>query len=242
MHEKYVISGPLFVGSFLSRPNRFTALLKTEEGTLRCHLRDPGRLTELLVPGRDVIFRKIEGPGRKTEGEVIGIWSGRTWVLVNSSMHSDIARWLIESNYIDELKGWSIEKAEWKYGRSRIDFLLSKEGEKGLLEVKGCTLVKEGVALFPDAPTERGRRHVLELIRAIKENFEAFILFLVTRGDAEKFSPNWETDPEFSRALTLAQKSGIKVIAYCLDFDGRALVPKRELEVFLTPQPEYSDA
>lgn len=232
---RYVITGSLLRGTFLSRSNRFTVLVKTAKGTLRCHLRDPGRLTELLVPGRDVIFRKVKDPNRKTRGEVIGVWSGKTWVLVNSSMHSSIARWLIKSNYIEDLKGWSIEKAEWKYRNSRIDFLLSKKEEKGLLEVKGCTLVKEGVALFPDSPTERGRRHVLDLIKAKKEGFKAFILFLVTRGDADKFSPNWKTDPEFSKALILANKVGVKTIAYCLDFNGRTLVPKKEIEVvFLT--------
>jgi sugar fermentation stimulation protein A len=209
-------------------------MIKLEEDIIKCHLRDPGRLTELLVRGREVILRKIVDPNRKTRGEVIGVRSNETWVLVNSSLHSDIARWLIEAGFVEELRGWSIKKAEWKYGRSRIDFLLEKGGKKGLLEVKGCTLVENGLALFPDAPTERGRRHVLELIKAREEGFETSILFLVVRGDAEAFSPNWDMDPEFSISLVRAYEAGVKVMAYCLNFDGRALEPKRRLKLILS--------
>jgi len=231
--SKYIICGKLTRGTFLSRPNRFTAIVKAKDEVLRLHLRDPGRLTELVVPGREVIFRRIEDLKRKTKGEVIGIRSDGKWVLVNSSLHSKIAQWLMEAGYIEELRGWRIGKAEWKYGKSRIDFLISKGRERGLLEVKGCTLVRKGVALFPDAPTERGRRHVLELIKAKKEGLNANILFLVLRGDANIFSPNWETDPEFSSNLVLAHKAGINIMAYCLDFDGKALEPKKRLKLVL---------
>ena len=231
--SQYTIAGPLTRGTFLSRPNRFTAMIKVDDKTLRLHLRDPGRLTELLIPGREVIFRRIDDPSRKTRGEVMGIRSDGTWVLVNSSLHSKIAKWLIEADHIEELRGWNIEKAEWKYGKSRIDFLLTRVRERGLLEVKECTLVRKGVALFPDSPTERGSRHVLELINAKKEGFNASILFLVLRGDATEFSPNWDTDPKFSRNLVLAHKTGVNVIAYCLNFNGRALEPKIRLRVIL---------
>jgi len=232
--SKYIVCGQLARGTFLSRPNRFTAIVKAKDEALRLHLRDPGRLTELVVPGREVIFKRIDDVSRKTKGEIIGIRSNDTWVLVNSSLHSKIARWLIEAGYIEELRGWRIERAEWKYGKSRIDFLLTKGRKRGLLEVKGCTLVRKGVALFPDAPTKRGKRHVLELIKANEEGLNANILFLVLRGDANSFSPNWDTDPEFSRSLVLAYKAGVNIIAYCLEFDGRALEPKKELKLVLS--------
>ncbi len=235
--SKYIIEGPLIRGTFLSRPNRFTAVIMVNGEVLRCHLRDPGRLTELLIRGREVVLRKTEGIDRKTRGEVIGIKSNGTWALVNSSLHSKIARWLIEAGHIEELRGWSIKKTEWKYGKSRIDFLLERGVKKGLLEVKGCTLVRDGVALFPDAPTERGSRHVLELMNAKREGFEASMLFLVVRGDAEKFSPNWEMDPKFSRNLKRAYEAGVNVIAYCLNFDGKALEPKKKLDVVLDQVP-----
>jgi len=233
--SKYIICGKLTRGTFLSRPNRFTAIVKAKDEILRLHLRDPGRLTELVVLGREVIFRRIEDLKRKTKGEAIGIRSDGKWVLVNSSLHSKIAQWLVEAGYIEELKGWRIEKAEWKYGKSRIDFLTNKERERGrgLLEVKGCTLVMEGVALFPDAPTERGRRHVLELIKAKKEGLNANILFLVLRGDANIFSPYWKTDPEFLSNLVLAHKAGVNIMTYCLGFDGKALEPKKRLKLVL---------
>ncbi len=230
---KYTIAGPLVIGTFLSRPNRFTAMVKAGDEILGLHLMDPGRLTELLVQGREVIFRKVDARSRKTRGEVIGIRSDDTWVLVNSSLHSKIARWLIEAGLIEELRGWSIKKAEYKYGRSRIDFLLEKGGDRGLLEVKGCTLVKNGIALFPDAPTQRGRRHVIELIEARREGFETSILFLVTRVGAKAFSPNWDMDPNFSSSLVQACEAGVNVMAYCLNFDGKALEPKKRLKVIL---------
>ncbi len=220
-------------GKFVSRPNRFTALIRVGEEVWKYHLRDPGRLTELLIPGREVTLRIAERPRRKTRGEVMGIKFDGTWVLVNSSLHSDIARWLIEGGYIEALKGWRIKRREFKLKKSRIDFLLEKEGKLCLLEVKGCTLVRGGLALFPDAPTERGRRHVLELMSARKEGYEACILFLVTREDARMFSPNWEVDSEFSKSLLIASKEGVRLISYKLGFNGSTLFPRGELEVFL---------
>ncbi|HTX61269.1 MAG TPA: DNA/RNA nuclease SfsA, partial [Methanobacterium sp.] len=114
-----------------------------------------------------------------------------------------------------ELEGYSIEKREYTYGNSRLDFLLSNSNNKKLLlEVKGCTLVENGLAKFPDAPTIRGKRHVEELVKARKEGLESAVLFLILRDDVLKFSPNWEMDPEFSKAIKIAQKKGVKIIAY----------------------------
>lgn len=227
------IQGVLIECSFLRRPNRFTAVVEVGGREVACHLRDPGRLEELLIPRTAVLIRHTR-EGRKTRCEVVAVEKGGNLVFVNSGLHQPIVSWLLQEGLIGELRGCQVLKKEWKYGDSRIDFLLSRdEGRKVLLEVKGCTLVREGVALFPDAPTERGRKHVEELRRSLEEGYEACVLFLVTRGDARSFAPNESTDPEFSEALKQAVAAGVKALAYSVSFDGRSIHPVRQLQVQL---------
>ncbi len=163
-------------GNFVDRPNRFTVTFKRDGKLENAHLRDPGRLKELLLPDVDLLLRPaLNTSKRKTKYDVIGVLKDNLWVLINSGFHSDIANDLIDSQIIDEFKGYFVQKREYTYGKSRIDFLLNNENnERMLVEVKGCTLVEEGFAKFPDAPTTRGKRHVEELIKALKiEDFRA---------------------------------------------------------------------
>lgn len=207
----------LLAGTFLERPNRFTVKFKMGEVSELAHLRDPGRLTELLTPDVKLLLRPALNPAnRKTKYDVLAVFHESRWVLINSGFHSDIAAELIESGLINEFKGYRVEKREYTYGNSRLDFLLTDidEDEKLLLEVKGCTLVEEGLAKFPDAPTLRGKRHVEELITAKYEGFNAAVLFLIMRDDPVEFSPNWEMDGEFSNTLKLALEKGVIVVAY----------------------------
>jgi sugar fermentation stimulation protein A len=208
----------LIQGKFLERPNRFLVLFETDGKSREAHLRDPGRLKELLIPGTPLLLRAAQNPHRKTGYDVIAVWKDEIWVLLNSGFHSDLAAELIEADIIPEFSGYKIKKREYTYGKSRIDFLLGRNLPSGnedmLLEVKGCTLVEGGWAKFPDAPTERGKRHVEELIKAKKEGLNAAILFLIIREDARIFSPNWEMDPDFSAALEQASQKGVKIIAY----------------------------
>lgn len=219
----------LLTGTFRERPNRFTVKFNMGKETESAHLRDPGRLTELLTPNVKLLLRPAQNTtNRKTRYDVLAVLNEGRWVLINSGFHSDIAAELIESGMVDGFKGYSIEKREYTYGNSRLDFLLSTQtegdllstqtgggtGEKLFLEVKGCTLVEEGHAKFPDAPTLRGKRHLEELIKAKQEGFNSAVLFLIMRDDAVEFSPNWEMDPEFSKALKIAQEEGVMIIAY----------------------------
>jgi sugar fermentation stimulation protein A len=206
----------LINGNFVDRPNRFTVTFKYGNKIENAHLRDPGRLKELLVPNADLILRPaLNTANRKTKFDVIGVLKDDLWVLINSGFHSDIAADLIESQIIDEFKGYFVEKREYTYGKSRIDFLLSdKDGKKMLVEVKGCTLVEDGLAKFPDAPTSRGKRHVEELIKAKKEGLKSAVLFLIFCEDAKCFSANFKMDPDFSNALGEASKEGVNIIAY----------------------------
>jgi len=205
----------LIQGTFVDRPNRFMVTFKHGNKFKNAHLRDPGRLKELLKPDVNLILRPVvNNSKRKTKYDVIGVLKENLWVLINSGFHSDIAADLINQQIIDEFKGYSVKKREYNYGKSRIDFLITNENEKMLLEVKGCTLVEDGLAKFPDAPTIRGKRHVEELISAKKQDINASILFLITCEDARLFSPNFEMDPEFSIALQNAYNEGVKIIAY----------------------------
>lgn len=219
----------LIAGKFVDRPNRFTVTFQRNNKMENAHLRDPGRLKELLTPNADLLLRPALKLGnRKTKFDVIGVLKDNLWVLINSGFHSDIAAGLIDSQIIDEFKNYFVQKREYTYGKSRIDFLLSNsDEEKMLVEVKGCTLVEDGLALFPDAPTSRGKRHVEELIKAAENGLSASILFLIMCEDAEYFSPNFKMDPAFSNALNDAYQKGVNMIAYSFKNNYR----KRSLEI-----------
>ena len=207
----------LIHGKFIERPNRFVVVFETEPGlTEIAHLRDPGRLKELLIPGAKLLLRKAApNPKRKTKYDVIAVFNQDIWVLINSGFHSDIAADLIESGLIKELSNYSILRREYTYGKSRIDFLLTNQEKfKMLLEVKGCTLVEEGLAKFPDAPTLRGKKHLEELSHSILDGYKAAVLFLIIRNDAIEFTPNTAMDPDFSAALGNAMENGVLIIAY----------------------------
>lgn len=205
----------LISGNFIERPNRFTVVFGIDDKLEKAHLKDPGRLRELLTPNAKLLLEAASDlSDRKTKYDVVAVLKDDVWVIINSGFHSDIAADLIESGKIKEFKGYFVEKREYTHGKSRIDFLLSNNEKEMLVEVKGCTLVKNGVALFPDAPTSRGRKHIKELTRAKKEGLDSAVLFLIMREDALEFSPNYKMDPDFSRALLDAYQNGVLVIAY----------------------------
>lgn len=208
----------ILIGIFVERPNRFLVHFKinsTDKNIEMAHLRDPGRLKELLTPNVKLLLRKASNPNRKTGYDVIAAHHNNQWILINSGFHSDIASELIESGIIGEINDYSIQRREFSYGKSRIDFLLTTNKSKHmLLEVKGCTLVEDGLAKFPDAPTVRGKKHLDELSSSTKNGYEAAVLFLIIRDDAEEFTPNTPMDPDFAASLKNADENGVKIIAY----------------------------
>jgi sugar fermentation stimulation protein A len=208
----------IFSGIFVERPNRFLVHFKinsTDNDFEMAHLRDPGRLKELLIPNVKLLLRKASNPNRKTGYDVIAVCNNNQWILINSGFHSDIASELIESGMIGDINDYSIQRREFSYGNSRIDFLLKSNSSKPmLLEVKGCTLVEDGLAKFPDAPTIRGKKHLDELSCSTKKGYEAAVLFLIIRDDAEEFTPNNLMDPDFTASLKNADENGVKIIAY----------------------------
>lgn len=214
----YKFNENLIHATFLERLNKFLIKAKIDDEITYCHLHDPGRLEEILKRGRKILLIEKEGK-RKTRYDVIAVWLNE-WVAIHSGYHSMLAQKLLENKLIEKLEEYEIEKREYVYKKSRIDFLL-KNKKKCLLEVKGCTLVKDGIALFPDAPTGRGRRHVEELRKAIHEGYNVAILFLIMRK-ANYFSPNWDMDEKFSIALKKAYEEGANIFACRIKFDGKA--------------------
>jgi len=225
----YKFNEKFIQAEFVRRLNKFLVEVRIGNKIAKAHLHDPGRLREILTEGRKLLLIE-KGGRRKTNYDVI-LASMENWVLIHSGYHSMLAEKILGEKLIEELAKYEIEKREFKYGKSRIDFLLANKN-KCLLEVKGCTLLKNNTALFPDAPTERGRRHILELIKAKNDGYDVAILFLVMR-DARKFTPNWQIDEKFSMALKEAYGKGVKIIACKIKYKDKALYYDGKIKVVI---------
>jgi sugar fermentation stimulation protein A len=212
-------------GTLIERPNRFLAIVEIEENgnkkQEKVHVHDPGRLTDVLYPGNRVLLRKADNPKRKTGWDMIAGKIGVNWILINSAFHRQISGWVIENGVVDILSNAESILPEQKYGDSRLDYLILKEGKSIWLEVKGCTLAEGRIASFPDAPTTRGKRHLEELIKARSEGHEAAVLILVLRPEAECFTANGIIDPAFTETFEKALEAGVKVFPLLFSFkDG----------------------
>ena len=227
------IKGKTIRGVFQERPNRFLALVKVENRILPSFLPNPGRMHELLTPGTEVILREVLKENRKTDYDLIGVFYNAQMVSVDSRVPNKLVLEALKNRDIEELSQYNTIKPEYGYGHTRFDFFLANGHESCLLEVKSCTLVKDGVAMFPDAETERGRRHVRDLVKAKKEGYRACVLFIVQRTDAQVFSPNDETDPEFGRVLREAAAEGVEVYAYYSEFAENRITLKGKVRVEL---------
>lgn len=203
-------------GIFLSRPNRFIAKVKIGETEETVHVKNTGRCKELLITGCKVYLAESDNPLRKTRYDLIAVEKQRDKkgpLLINmdsQAPNTAAEEWLIGGFFPENAK----LRREVKYGDSRFDFYIETENEKAFLEVKGVTLEKNGIALFPDAPTIRGVKHINELIKAKENGFSAYILFIIQMDGIYTFTPNTETHPEFSAALKDAAEKGVKILAY----------------------------
>lgn len=227
------LSGPLVETRFIERPNRFLLVLEVPDATsgtgrtpraertpgggrVEAHLADPGRLKELLLPGRRVWVRHAAAPGRKTDWSAVLVETpdGDGLTSVDTTLPNRLVHAALEAGALDEFDGWTLERREFPLGRSRIDFLLAADdGRKLALEVKSVTLVQDDVALFPDAITARGARHVRELTEvAGRDGWEAAILFVLQRSDARRIHAARAIDPDFADALAGAKDAGVRVL------------------------------
>jgi len=200
---------------FVRRPNRFQGFVEYEGEVIMTHVPNTGRIQEILLPGATVILRKEDNPARKTAFSLIAAYKGEALINIDSQIPNKVVEEALLSGHIPELRKYSIIQREKTYKKSRFDFLLeTPEGEKFYLEVKGVTLEEDGRASFPDAPTERGTKHINELMDAYDEGYGAGVIFVLQMANMKEFSPAYEKDPLFSSTLYKASQHGVRVMAY----------------------------
>ena len=198
-------------GKFISRPNRFIANIEIDGKTQVCHVKNTGRCKELLVPGVAVYVQETENPERKTKYDLISVYKGEQLINMDSQAPNKVfGEWAQNSGYF---KNITLIKPECKYKNSRFDFYIEADGRKIFVEVKGVTLENDGVVSFPDAPTERGVKHIKELEEAVENGYDACIFFIIQMTDCRYFVPNKTTHPEFADALVSAGNSGVDIKA-----------------------------
>lgn len=203
----------VITGKFKSRPNRFIAMVEIDGKIEKCHVKNTGRCKELLLPDAEVYLEKGDNPNRKTAYDLVGVKKGERMINMDSQApNKAVKEWLEKEVYFKHI---TYLKPECKYGNSRIDFYLeTAEGRKIFIEVKGVTLEENGIARFPDAPTERGIKHIQELQEAVTDGYEAYILFVIQMKEILHFEPNDRTHKAFGDALREAAEHGVGVLAY----------------------------
>ena len=207
-------------GKFINRPNRFIAYVEVADRMETVHVKNTGRCRELLLPGNTVGIQRSDNETRKTKYDLISVYKkGSGWVNIDSQAPNKVVgEWLEKQEY-------DYVKPEYVYGNSRIDFYMEKGAKKYLMEVKGCTLEIDGAGYFPDAPTERGTKHLRELIKAVSEGYNCYIAFVIPMEGVKMVYPNAAMDKEFAEAFYEAQAAGVKVLNLA------CRVEKDELEV-----------
>lgn len=200
----------IYKGIFLERPNRFIAICEIDGKKEICHVKNTGRCRELLQKGATVYLEKSSNPNRKTQYDLVSVQKNSKLINMDSQMPNYVVVESLNKIFDDII----FVKQEYKYGNSRFDIYVETKTEKIFVEVKGVTLENDGVVRFPDAPTERGIKHLKELQKAVKEGYKACVVFLVQMQDVKYFEPNYETHPEFAKELKNAYENGVEILVY----------------------------
>lgn len=214
-------------GEFIDRPNRFIANCKIDGKMEVCHVKNTGRCKELLVNGATVYLQKSDNPNRKTKYDLIAVQKGDRLINMDSQIVNYVAL-----EYLPQLFDNIIKvKPECKYGNSRLDIYVETETDKIFVEVKGVTLENDGVVRFPDAPTERGVKHLKELQKAVTEGYKAYVMFVVQMDNVSYFEPNRETHPEFADTLKEVSENGVQILAYECDVTPESITIKNQIPI-----------
>ena len=218
-------------GKFVRRINRFLVCAQCGEELLYAHCPNPGRMWEILLPGREIVLEKSSNPSRSTRYTLVAAMYRENTVLLHSGRASQIAENLIFPALYADLH--EVQK-EVRVGRSRLDFLINYTDRRAYVEVKACTLVEHGVAMFPDAPTERGAKHLRELAALSAQGYNCHLLFIIMHPDARLFVPNFHTDPLFSRILIeAAPQISIRAVSVRTDRDGAVSIENTNVPICL---------
>ncbi|MFT4146290.1 MAG: DNA/RNA nuclease SfsA [Mobilitalea sp.] len=228
---------------FHQRPNRFIAECELEGKIVKAHVRNTGRCRELLIPGCKVYLEEDLRSGRKTQHTLIGVEKSGSMINMDSLAPNKAFREAILNGRI-QLPGFgealTLLKAETRFGDSRFDFYMESDTQKAFIEVKGVTLEEEGIAMFPDAPTERGIKHIYELCRAAKEGYLAYLVFVIQMKKIRYLTPNWATHSAFGEALDIAKKSGVTILAYDCYVTADEIRLDKPIEVKIKPDETTS--
>jgi len=227
---KQLLYSNIYEGKFIKRLNRFIAEVMVDGKKTICHVKNTGRLKELLTEEAIVYLEKSNNPMRKTGYSLISVQKDNRIVNIDSQAPNKVLYEALTNREIN-LPGFdniTCIKQESTYGSSRFDFYLESKNRKAYIEVKGVTLEDKGVAKFPDAPTIRGVKHIYELVDAKKNGFDAYVVFIIQMNNINSFTPNDETHKELGEALRFAKHSGVKIMAYecdvspdCIKFNGK---------------------
>ena len=219
----------IVTGTFISRPNRFIAMVDVSGTVERCHVKNTGRCRELLVKGVTVYLSVPDNPNRSTPYDLVAVMKGDRLINMDSQIPNAVAaESLREIPMFSRVTGI---RREYTYGNSRIDIFAADDDNRYLVEVKGVTLEDYGVVRFPDAPTERGVKHVRELISSMKDGYVPCLLFVIQMDDVRYFEPNRATDPEFADALKEAKDAGVNILAYTCNVTPDSMTLKDPVEV-----------
>lgn len=231
----------LSTGFLVERLNRFVARVRDQQGCEKLvHVASSGRMTEIMVPGAPVVVRGTGRPGLKTSGTLALVEHNGTWVSVDTAQPGRLLRAALAEQLLDPFQCYSSVTPEYRYGESRIDFMLDGENQPPcLLEVKSVTSALslpdgQRVALFPDAPTSRGARHLLELAKALRTGYRSAVVFVAQRSDVTAVAP-WETvDSQFATTLRLVSSEGVEVYAWKLDVSPERIALGHSIPVDLS--------
>jgi sugar fermentation stimulation protein A len=199
-------------GRFISRPNRFIAYVEIDGKAETVHVKNTGRCKELLTDNANVYLSVSDNPQRKTKYDLIAVKKGELLINMDSKIPNDVCERWLKKGFLFSRN--AIIKREYTYKKSRFDFYIEDGERKIFLEVKCCTLENNGIASFPDAPTERGIKHIKELISALDDGYEAYIFFVIQMKGVTEFRPNDTTHKAFGDALREAKSKGVKILAY----------------------------
>lgn len=218
-------------GTFKRRLNRFLAEVIIEGRTEQVHVRNTGRCKEILIGGTKVFLEKSDNSLRKTKYSIISACKGNMLINIDSQIPNTVVLESINDGKIEDFSNLIDIKKEKTYKNSRFDIYYKRDnGQEGFIEIKGVTLEKEGIAMFPDAPTKRGTKHLCEMIDAVKEGYEGNIFFLIQMDGIYDFRPNTEMDRKFSQALGIAEIQGVNILIYNCTVDRNSIIINKKAQ------------
>ncbi|MCM8711948.1 DNA/RNA nuclease SfsA [Clostridium sp. SYSU_GA19001] len=229
-----LITNRIRLAKFIHRPNRFQAFVDIDGEEIIVHVPNTGRNKEILVPGYTVVLREENNPIRKTKYDLIAGYKGKKLINIDSQIPNKVVEEALKEGKIKALKNYNKIKREKTFGCSRFDFKLEdEEGNEYYLEVKGVTYEENGITAFPDAPTDRGRKHLLELVEVKESGKGAGVLFLIQMDKVEYFTPFDERDKLFGEALRYAKNRGVDIFAYECEVGENYILLSKSVEVRL---------